>query len=232
MNEEVANILLVEDDQNLGFLLSKYIELHDFKVFWFKTAEAALEFLEKCQVDLCILDVNLPGQDGFDLAKNIKKQFPFLPFIFLTARNLKVDKLLGFKIGGDDYITKPVDEEELIARIRAVLNRKHRQLPAQNSPADHFKISTYRFDYTNQQLIFGSIVQKLTVKESELLRLLCLSQGKILSRKETLQKLWGQVDYFSRKSMDVYISRLRGYLKEDPKVKIENVHGKGFILIQ
>lgn len=226
---KMTKLLLVEDDQNLGYLLKRYIELHDFEVVWVENAADALGELQQKLIDLCILDVNLPDQDGFSLAKKIRQINPKQPFIFLTARNLKADKLYGFKLGSDDYLTKPIDEEEMIARIKAVLNRT--QFLTTEQPAlETCQIGKYQFDYHNRQLIFQEKIQQLTHKENELLKLLYSQKGKILDRKSTLKQLWGQVDYFSRKSMDVYISKLRKYLKEDPQVSITNIHSKGFIL--
>ncbi len=222
-------ILLVEDDQNLGYLLQKYIELHDFKVHWVKNAEQALKIMENQTIDLCILDVNLPGLDGFNLAIKIRQLQADQPFIFLTARNLKTDKLYGFKLGSDDYMTKPIDEEEMMARIRAVLNRTQKR---QNSTTLNtiYQIGKYQFDYPNRKLNFQDSTQHLTSRENELLKLLYDHKNNILDRKTTLKQLWGEADYFKRKSMDVYISRLRKYLNKDPEINIHNVHGKGFIL--
>ncbi len=225
----MAKILLVEDDQNLGYLLKRYIELHEFEVVWVKNATDALKKLQLQPIELCVLDVNLPDQDGFELAKNIRQQYPQQAFIFLTARNLKADKLYGFKLGSDDYLTKPVDEEEMIARIKAVLNRTQHS-GRQEMPQELYSIGQYQFDSFNRQLIFNEKIQQLTHKENELLQMLCQQKGKILDRKSTLKRLWGQADYFSRKSMDVYISKLRRYLQDDPNVSITNIHSKGFIL--
>lgn len=221
-------LLLVEDDSNLGYLLQEYLDLKAFDLTLLKESEFVLPFLENEPVDLCLLDVMMPGKDGFRLAAEIKARYPALPLIFLTAKSLKVDKLKGFALGADDYITKPVDEEELVARIHAVLRRT--ALPAAGLVAPTYHIGKYTFDTASQKLQFQKESVFLSAKEAELLQLLCLYKGRLLPRKEALKNLWGSTDYFSRRSMDVFISRLRTYLAKDHDVKIVNIHGKGFIL--
>lgn len=225
----MTKILLVEDDQGLGYILKEYLELHNYEVVWAKDGLEGTTAFRKRAFDLCILDVMLPHKNGFELAKIIKQQDSLMPLIFLTAKALKVDKLKGFKIGCDDYIVKPVDEEELIARIEAIIKRT-RRTPFHIAEKAVFTIGKYQFDYGNQSLSLGNERQMITQKEAEVLKLLCLNQNRILDRKATLKQIWGESDYFKRRSMDVFISRLRKYLSQDSAIKITNVHGKGFIL--
>lgn len=220
-------ILLVEDDNSLGYILKEYLEMHNFNITLAKDGEEGLQLFNRQHVDLCILDVMLPKKDGFTLAQEIKQLNERMPVIFLTSKALKIDKLKGFKIGADDYIVKPVDEEELIARIEAVMRRA--QGSQQNEPVT-YSIGKYSFDFTNQTLTIGNNKQAITIKEAAILKLLCEHKGRILDRKNTLKKLWGESDYFTRRSMDVFISRLRKYLSEDPSIEIKNVHGKGYVL--
>ncbi|WP_420387565.1 response regulator transcription factor [Roseivirga sp.] len=222
-----GHILLVEDDSSLGYILKEYLLMHDFEVTWAKDGELGLEAFEKDRFDLCILDVMMPKMDGFTLAEQLKSTNASIPLIFLTAKALKIDKLKGFKLGADDYIVKPVDEEELIARINAIIKRSTTQ--AQPDP-ERFIIGKYEFDYTNQALYLGTQKQTITTKEADILRQLCLHKGQILDREQTLKNLWGHSDYFNRRSMDVFISKLRKYLSGDDQIKITNVHGKGFVL--
>lgn len=226
---QTTKLLLVEDDENLGYVLVEYLGMHDFDVCWAKNGEEALQKLQQNPPQLCILDVMMPRLDGFSLAQQIKLHYPQLPFIFLTARSLKVDKLKGFKLGADDYLSKPIDEEELIARIRVVLRRVYPETAP--APESHiYPIGAYTFDYENLLLKKQEQHIQLTQKEAELLLMLTERKGKILDRREVLQRLWGEADFFNRRSMDVFISRLRKYLSEDANIRIINVHGKGFIL--
>ena len=227
MNESVK-ILLVEDDANLGYILKEYLQVYDFEVEWVRDGEAGWEQFKKQRYDLCILDVMMPKMDGFTLGEKIKSFSPEVPLIFLTAKALKIDKLKGFKIGADDYIVKPVDEEELMARIHAIIKRSGNGAVEQQPSM--FKVGGYEFDYPNQALIYQGKKQLITTKEAEVLRLLCINKGNLLDRQTTLRELWGENDYFNRRSMDVFISKLRKYLSKDPAVKITNVHGKGFVL--
>lgn len=219
-------LLLVEDDPHLGYILKEYLSMHEFEVELATDGEMGKQVFEKRFFDMIILDVMMPEKDGFTLAQEIKAHNPYLPIIFLTAKSLKVDKLKGFKLGCDDYIVKPVDEEELIARIKAVLKRSH----SPQVSREEFQIGNFTFNPKNQQLYADNFSQKLTQKESRVLHLLCSSMGEITESQHILKTLWGESDYFNRRSMDVYISRLRKYLKGDPKVQIINVHGKGYIL--
>lgn len=223
----IAKILLAEDDKNLGYILKEYLSMHDFEVILAINGKEALEQFNRSNFDLCILDIMMPVLDGFSVAQEIKKRRQDTPLIFLTAKGLKIDKLKGFKIGADDYIVKPIDEEELIARIHAILRRTSNQ---PENDATHFQLGAYFFDYPNQVLAFENDKRQLTTKEADILRELCLQKGRILDRKKTLNTYWGENDYFNRRSMDVFIYKLRKYLSKDTSIHIKNVHGKGFIL--
>jgi DNA-binding response OmpR family regulator len=221
-------ILLVEDDNSLGYILKEYLGMHNFTIVLAKDGEEGLQTFNRLHFDLCILDVMLPKKDGFTLAYEIKQMNEKTPVIFLTSRALKIDKLKGFKLGADDYILKPVDEEELIARIEAVMRRTN--ATGQNSEPACYTIGKYIFDYNNQELILGNKKQSITIREAAVLKLLCEHKGKILDRKNTLKIVWGESDFFTRRSMDVFISHLRKYLCDDPTIEIKNVHGKGYVL--
>ena len=222
----MSRILLVEDDHHLGYILREYLQMHDFVVEWASDGELGNQAFKEDSFDMVILDVMMPKKDGYTLAKEIKANDPLIPIIFLTAKSLKVDKLKGFKLGCDDYIVKPVDEEELIARIKAVLKRSH----SPRVEKQEYRIGNFTFDPKNQRLQSENHSRKLTQRESRVLHLLCASMGEITESDHILKTLWGKKDYFNRRSMDVYISRLRKYLSADPSVKIVNVHGKGYIL--
>lgn len=221
-----TNILLVEDDQTLGYALKMYLEMHDFSVSLQSDGLKGKDAFTAQRFDLCILDVMMPKMDGFMLAAEMKKHNPTIPLIFLTARVMKIDKLQGFHKGADDYIVKPVDEEELIARIQAVLRR--------SNPKDQqqvlYEIGRFQFDPRSRRLFFGEESSILTEKEANLLLLLCEHKNQLLDRKMALEKIWGTIDYFNRRSMDVHLAKLRKYLIKDPTLKITNVHGKGYIL--
>ncbi len=222
-------VLLLEDDPTLGYILKEYLEMKNFSVTWFKTGKKVLETFGKGSFDICVLDVMLPDLDGFSVAQGIQLKDSQVPIIFLTAKSLKVDKLKGFNLGADDYICKPVDEEELVARLKAVLRR--RRFPLADPDFELFKLGTYLFDFNNQKLKNNEGDERiLTEKEALLLKQLCQFKGRLLSRKMVLKTIWNQSDYFTRRSMDVFISRLRKYLSKDPRIQIENVYGSGFIL--
>ncbi|MEM1327615.1 MAG: response regulator transcription factor [Bacteroidota bacterium] len=222
----MPRILLIEDNPNFGYILKEYLSLYDFEVTLATSGEAGLEELNKSVFDLCLLDIMLPGQDGFTIAKEIQRIVPDLPFIFLTAKALKIDKLKGFRLGCDDYIVKPIDEELLVARIHAILKRSVTIKPEKSN----YKIGQYTFDNQLQTLTFQAQQQTLTEREAQLLTLLCQHENQLLERKYALQTLWGDTDEFNRKSMDVFISRLRKYLSQDNQISIKNVHGRGFVL--
>ena len=221
-------ILIVEDDLNLGFLLLDFMESADFKVKLARDGASGLAILEKQCFDLCLIDVMMPRMDGFCLARAIRSKGMAVPFIFLTANSLKEDKLQGYDIGAEDYITKPFDEEELLCKVNVVL-RRHAQDEEANMPAQ-FQLGKFFFDAERQELKWADQVHRLTEKENEVLRLLCLHKNKILKREEAELKIYGKSDYFLGRSFDVYISRLRKLLACDPNVEIQNVYKVGFML--
>lgn len=222
------HILLVEDDLNLGLLLMDFLETEGLRVSWKRDALSALQQARRQAFDLCILDVMMPGMDGFSLAKNLREQFAGLPFLFLTARLLREDKLKGYALGAEDYLTKPFDESELLCKIKVIL-RRTAQVSEDAQPAVH-PIGRYYFDFSRQELRLGEQCMRLTEKENDVLRLLCQHQNRILRREEAVEKIYGKYDYFLGRSFDVFISRLRKMLKDDPRVSIENVFRVGFIL--
>ena len=222
----IPNILLVEDNETLGYILKEYLELKSFSVQLAVDGVQGLKFFKKKGFDLCILDVMMPEKDGFSLAKEIKVLDPDMPLIFLTAKSLKVDVLKGFDLGADDYIVKPVEEEELVARVKAVLRRTREVEPSETM----YEIGDYVFDFQNQKLRIKESERQLTEREAKVLQLLCNHKGKLLSRQKVLKSVWNNSDYFTRRSMDVFISRLRKYLSDDPAIQITNVYGSGFIL--
>ena len=226
---EKHKILLIEDDVNLGFILQENLELHGFAVKLSGDGEEGLKYFLKGNFDLCLIDVMLPKKDGFTLAKEIRNINRDIPIFFLTAKSLKEDRIEGFKIGGDDYITKPFSTEELVLRIQAVL-RRSKNIDVVNGKKKDFEIGKFRFDAEKQILTTDSSEQKLTHKESELLRLLCLHINQTLDRDLALKMIWEDNSFFSARSMDVYISKLRKFLKDDDRIEISNVHGKGFKL--
>lgn len=229
MNTPQINVLLVEDDPNLGTITQESLELQGFLVTLAEDGEKAHSLFLKKSFDLCLIDVMLPIKDGFTLAGEIRQINRNVPIIFLTAKSMKEDKIEGFKLGGDDYITKPFSMEELVLRIQAVLRRSHPGFKSQD--ADEFKIASYTFDIKRQVLKRNKTEKKLTHKETELLRLLCMHQNAILEREVALKLIWGDDSFFNARSMDVYITKLRKYLQDDDRILINNIHGKGFKLI-
>ncbi|CDS91876.1 MULTISPECIES: response regulator transcription factor [Sphingobacterium] len=227
----MQKILLAEDDPNLGDLLKDYLELKGkFDVTLCTDGEEAVNQFRKSTYDLCILDVMMPKKDGFTVGKEIRKINTTTPIIFATAKGMMEDKTEAFELGGDDYITKPFRVEELLLRINALLKRVIREKDDQ-VVSDKFEIGEYFFDYTSQQIAHKGVQQKLSTKEAELLRLLCLKKNDVLTREEALLKIWHDDNYFTGRSMDVFLSKLRKYLRDDPKVEIVNVHGKGYKLL-
>lgn len=229
MEEANIKILLAEDDENLGTLLREYLIAKGFKTDLFVNGELALAGFKKNKYDICILDVMMPKMDGFTLAREIKKINNSMPYIFLTAKSLKEDVLEGFAIGADDYITKPFSMEELMFRIKAILRR----LSTNNNSEinETYQIGEYIFDSQKQILEHNKKQLKLTTKESELLKLLCNNKNNVLERNFALKTIWQEDSYFNARSMDVYITKLRKYLKDDPSIQILNIHGKGYKLI-
>ncbi|MDR0995748.1 MAG: response regulator transcription factor [Tannerella sp.] len=226
--EEKIKILLCEDDENLGMLLREYLQAKDYVADLFPDGEAGYKAFTKGKYELCVLDVMMPKKDGFTLAQEIRAINSDIPIIFLTAKTLKEDILEGFKIGADDYLTKPFSMEELLLRIEAILRRvkgkKLRDVP-------FYKLGKFLFDTQKQTLTLDDQVTKLTTKESELLSLLCLHANEVLERNYALKTIWVDDNYFNARSMDVYITKLRKLLKDDPDIEIINVHGKGYKLI-
>ncbi|MFD2161624.1 response regulator transcription factor [Paradesertivirga mongoliensis] len=236
-NNETSNnrqsVLLVEDDPNLGSLLQDYLQLKGkYDVVLAKDGDEGLKSFTAGRFDICILDVMMPKKDGFTLGKEIRKLNPDIPIIFATAKSMIEDKSEAFNLGGDDYITKPFRIEELLLRINALLKRAANQGRNTAHPViDKFEIGDYQFDYTAQTIKKDDVQQKVSTKEAELLRLLCLKKNNVLTREEALLSIWHDDNYFNGRSMDVFLSKLRKYLKDDPKVEIINVHGKGYKLI-
>jgi DNA-binding response OmpR family regulator len=224
----MAKILLVEDDPNLGLLLQEYLNIKGFETDLGHDGDEGLSLFVKGQYDLCIFDVMMPKKDGFTLAKEIRMSNKEVPIIFLTAKSQKDDTLQGFRIGADDYITKPFSMEELMARMQAILRRKGN---GEVEAVKTYKFATYLFDYEHQMLINNGESNKLTGKESELLKILCDNLGKPVSRSFALKTIWGDDSYFNARSMDVYVTKLRKFLKADEKVQIINLHGEGFKLV-
>jgi len=225
-----TKILLVEDDPNFGSIMKSYLELNEYQVVLRTDGKQGLEAVNEDSFDLCILDVMMPEMDGFTLAREIKLLHPDLPFIFLTAKSLKSDMLEGFKTGADDYITKPFDSEVLLYKLKAILKR-HAQEEEDESKLVEFPVGKLTFHFTLRTLTDGDHVQSLSPKEAKLLKMLCESKEGILLRKQALEKIWGDDNYFNGRSMDVFLARLRKYLKRDPAIEIVNIHGNGFRLI-
>lgn len=231
MEPNKATLLLVEDDPTLGMLLQDFLQSRHYDVHWAKDGVDALRHFKNNRYDLCVLDVMMPGLDGFTVAELIRERFPQLPIIFLTAKSLHQDVVRGFKAGADDYIKKPVDEEELLVRIEAVLKRADTgTVAAESGDRNVYQIGQYRFYRREKKLEHPTGNRNLTEREAELLALFCSSSGTVIPRELALQKLWNRTDYLARKSMDVFLGRLRKYLSKDPGIRITNVHGSGFIL--
>lgn len=228
---QTPKILLVEDDPNLSMVIKDYLEMLDFNTTLCKDGEEGLTEFTNGNYDLVILDVMMPKKDGFTVAEDIRKFDDHTPIIFLTAKSLKEDRIRGFQVGCDDYIAKPFSTEELSMRIKAIMKRCMR---AQNGVANDdqkiFGIGSYTFDYGNMLLKSENVEKPLTRKEASLLKLLCIYEDKLLTRETALKSVWGDDDYFIGRSMDVFITKLRKHLKDDPRIHITNVHGAGFKL--
>jgi DNA-binding response OmpR family regulator len=229
MNHKIK-ILLVEDDPNFGSIMKSYLELNDFEVMLKADGKQGLAAYKSDSFDICILDVMMPEMDGFTLAKEIKKTNGDTPFIFLTAKSLKEDMLEGFRTGADDYITKPFDSEVLLFKLHAILKR-HIQRAENDAVVNEMKIGKLLFNYNLRTLSYDNLTQQLSPKEASLLKMLCTAKDGILLRKEALEKIWGNDNYFNGRSMDVFIARLRKCLKADPSIEIANIHGNGFRII-
>ena len=226
--DEKLSILLCEDDENLGMLLREYLQAKGYHAELCPDGDAGYKAFLKTKFDICVLDVMMPKKDGFTLAQEIRQANAEIPIIFLTAKQLKEDILEGFRIGADDYITKPFSMEELVFRIEAILRRVRGK---KGKEITMYKIGKFTFDTQKQVLMVDDKVTKLTTKESELLSLLCAHVNEILERNFALKTIWIDDNYFNARSMDVYITKLRKHLKEDPSIEIINIHGKGYKLI-
>jgi len=224
-------ILLVEDDVNLGFLLVEYFESNGFGVKLYVNGEAGLKGFQLFSFDICIIDIMLPKLDGFSLVKAIKSLNSEIPILILSARSLKEDKIKGFDFGVDDYITKPFDEEELLCRIKAVLNRRNSQpSSSERTLANQVKIGSFEFNADKQELVQDKNRQRLTYKECKILNQLVQSKNNLVRREEIMLEVWGESDYYTGRSLDVFISKLRSYLKSDPSLYIKTIPTVGYIL--
>lgn len=232
--EEHNRILLAEDDVNLGEVVKDFLQKQGYFVTLTRDGEQALKEYTERTFDICILDVMMPIKDGYSVAREIRKRNPIIPIIFLTAKSQKQDTIEGFQSGADDYITKPFSKDELLKRIEVVIRRVYHPAVKKGDtiPAEReIHIGKFIFNPLKQTLIYENKEIKLTTKENELLKLLATHSNGLVSRKEVLEKIWGADNFFTARSMDVYISKLRKYLKKDPSVEIINIHGKGFKLI-
>jgi DNA-binding response OmpR family regulator len=225
---DTIKILLVEDDLNLGFMLREYLEAEGFDAKLYRDGESGLQGYNNGSFDLCILDLMLPKMDGFSLAEEIRKDGQRVPIIMLTARSMSEDKIKGFGLGIDDYVTKPFDEQELVCRINAILQRVGSD--GGQSEKSEFSIGNYSYNCGNQQLCGPSMSKRLTKKEAAILKMLCESKNQIVERSTILKSVWGDDDYFMGRSLDVFISKLRKYLKDDPNLSIESIPSVGLIL--
>lgn len=228
MNNNKLKILLAEDDTNLGFLLLEFLEANGFDVKLYRDGKSGLKGFHSYDFDFCILDVMMPFMDGFTLAEKIRNQNKSIPIIFLTARSMKEDKMRGFQIGIDDYITKPFDEDELLFRIQSILKRVN------NKPKEEvknvFELGKIKFDSENQELKIDKESKRLTSKETKILSILAKSKNNIVKREDLMIQVWGETDYFIGRSLDVFISKIRKYLQAEPRIKIETIPTVGVIL--
>ena len=220
-----AHLLYVEDDESLSFVTRDNLELQGYKITYCENGKIAMEIIKKESFDLCILDVMLPDVDGFTIAEEIRKFDTQVPIIFLTAKSMKEDRIKGLKLGADDYITKPFSIEELILKIEIFLRRSKVSTP---SVPTYLTVGNYLLDHKNLSLKFGDQTKNLTQKEADLLKMFLENKNEVIKRSNILETLWGEDDYFLGRSLDVFISRLRKYLSQDPRIKIENIHSVGF----
>jgi two-component system OmpR family response regulator len=227
MTAKPVRIFLVEDDLSFGSVLKSYLEINDFTVEWVDDGKYAVDHFRKGMFDICILDVMLPHVDGFTIANEIRQINNLVPVIFLTAKKMKEDVLKGYDVGGDDYITKPFDTDILLAKLRAILARRDYQ----NGTKDIYEIGKFIFNSKLRTLTIGDEERKLSPKEAQLLELLAVNPNALISREMALKKIWGNDDYFTARSMDVYITKLRKFLSDDPRLNIKNIHGAGFQLV-
>jgi two-component system, OmpR family, response regulator len=226
-NNKEVKIFLVEDDLSFGSVLKSYLEINDYSVDWVDDGKYAVEHFRKGLFNICILDIMLPHVDGFTIAREIRQINSEVPIIFLTAKKLKEDVLKGYGVGGDDYITKPFDTDILLAKINAILSRRDHQ----SGSKDIYEIGKYTFNPKLRTLAYENDEKKLSPKEAQLLELLAVNPNALISREMALKKIWGSDDYFTARSMDVYITKLRKFLSEDPSLVIKNIHGAGFQLV-
>ena len=226
-NQKPATIFLVEDDLSFGSVLKSYLEINDFVVDWVDDGKYAVDHFRKGDFDICILDVMLPHVDGFTIANEIRSINAVVPIIFLTAKKMKEDVLKGYGVGGDDYITKPFDTDILLAKIRAIISRRD----IHESGKDIYTIGKFELNTKLRTLTADDDVKKLSPKEAQLLEMLVENSNEMIRREVALKKIWGTDDYFTARSMDVYITKLRKILSEDPSLNIKNIHGSGFQLV-
>ncbi len=221
-----ATILLAEDDDSLSYMLKDSLEDDGYKVIHCSDGQTAIETYDKDKIDLCLLDIMMPYRDGYSVAKKIRQQSDVTPILFLTTKNLEVDRLKGYDTGCDDYIAKPFSMPELLKKIEVFL-RRSKKMYAEKYVIE-FKIGTILFSPTNFKIVTATNTYSITNKESDLLRFLCEHKNKVVTREEVLINVWGKDDFFLGRSMDVFITKIRKYLKDDPEVKIETIHGKGY----
>ena len=224
------HILLAEDDTNLGFVVLDNLKANSFKVTLCPDGELDIKNFAAEKFDMCILDVMMPKKDGFAVAETIRSINKEVPIVFLTAKSMQVDKIKGLTLGADDYITKPFDFQEFILRIESILRRTKVLTTNEDEKVEHYKIGEYNFDVKNQQLKHAKKEQSLTKREAKILAYLCDHINDVAPREMILKNIWGNDDYFSGRSLDVFISKLRKYLVEDDKISITNIHGVGFKL--
>ena len=229
MEGKKPKILLCEDDQNLGTVLKNYLELNDYEVTLERDGRLGLAAFQREKFDICLLDVMMPNMDGFTLAEEIRDVDPDIPLFFLSAKTMKEDVIQGYKLGADDYITKPFDSEVLLHKIKAILKRNE-ELHREEANAE-YDLGKYHFNPRLRQLTADKQTQTLSPKENELLKMLCEYKNDLLPRDAALKKIWGSDTYFNGRSMDVYIAKLRKYLKDDENIEIVNIHGNGFRLV-
>jgi len=229
MDGRKYKILLCEDDTNLGMVLKNYLELNDYDVVLERDGRLGLAAFQREKFDICLLDVMMPNMDGFTLAEEIRDVDPDMPLFFLSAKTMKEDIIAGYKLGADDYITKPFDSEVLLLKIKAILKRNEEENRLNENI--EFDMGSYHFNPKLRELSHNGIMQTLSPKENELLKMLAEHKNDLLPREQALKRIWGSDTYFNGRSMDVYIAKLRKYLKDDPNIEIVNIHGNGFRLV-
>jgi len=229
MEDKKSKILLCEDDTNLGMVLKNYLELNDYEVTLERDGRLGLAAFQREKYDICLLDVMMPNMDGFTLAEEIRDVDPDIPLFFLSAKTMKDDIIQGYKLGADDYITKPFDSDVLLLKIKAILKRNEEE----NRISDNieFDLGRFHFNPKLRELKHDELTQTLSPKENELLKMLAEHKNDLLPRERALKKIWGSDTYFNGRSMDVYIAKLRKYLKDDTNIEIVNIHGNGFRLV-